>query len=1521
MPDDLTELNADIAQVQNDAAGFGTGRLVAENLVLTAAHTLRSRESGAGLVLEGWQVRLERDHGRDARPPFRRGNRVIWCDQARDLALIQLVDPEAGPLRPRLRLRVATVSWINRHSAEARGYPRAGKQDERPRELIPVCGHLAAALPNQPLFFGVDPADLPNHPHEDWPGISGSAVVFNEWPDRREIWVYGVVREVPANFNGQLWVSGLAEAWREDADFRSLLVTAGAPDLDAEDPTVLRIQGANPVTIYQPTERLIEPPPPGSNPYKGLLYFDETDAQRFFGRERLTEELYARLTRLLEGEEGQLRLLPVLGPSGSGKSSLVRAGLVPRLAQERRAQLIEPRVLVLTPGPHPLEALARALARLAPGDATPLAKENEYLGFLDAHPDGLRRIVDNLPDLGMARLILVIDQFEELYVTAAGPKEREAFEAQRDRFVATLIDAASDRGGRLIALVAMRSDFLGATERHPELNAHIAGRCFVVPAMGEEELENAIRKPAEQARWPYEFQEAFVDLLVNEVLGRPGALPLLQFALQRVWDALPTDPAVTLDNLGGIGGVVAGYAENEFGRLPETDRSIARRAFLAMVNLGETADTRRRARLDEITAGPAFAGRELWVLRQFARPEARLVTLSQEPGGAVTFEVAHETLIGRWDRLQEWLHEGRDDLIFLARAREAAAWWEEGKGPLWDDFQLKQLSEFALRSAGDMTERLTRFRDASLAEKLWERRRRRRSWAVSVALIILVVCAASVVIDTGRKAQLRTTFQLSVEQAERAVQAKNYFNALQSAVQAWEMRPEAISDYDQRAYEVVRETLAANQRLIRIMQHDGPVWAVAFDRTGEFIATGANDKTARLWDARTGKAIGSPMRHGGPVLSVAFDPSGELVATGSQDNTARLWNARTGEPVGGAMLHDGPVMAVAFDPKGELLLTASQDKTARLWNARTGGPLGQPMQHDDAVITVAFDPSGQRVVTGSEDAKARLWDARTGKVIGKPMRHENAVLVVAIDPMGEYIATGSRDKTARLWNARTAEPVGKPMSHGGPVWAVAFDPRSDAIVTGSGDRTARLWKVRTCEAFGKAMQHDGPVATAGFDPRGRFVLTGSLDKTARLWDGTTGEPIGKPMRHEGRVTAIAFSRSEELVVTGSEDNTIRLWDTRTAEPIEKPLHHDGAVDAVAFAPAGNLFATGSEDNTAKLWSTLTAEQVGATMRHDGPVLAIAFSPEGNSVVTGSQDSTARLWNAETGEAIGKPMQHDGPVLAVAFDQKREIAVTGSQDNTARLWNSRTSEPIGKPMQHDGPVIALAVDPAGKVITTASQNSARLWDAQTGAPLGKPMQHRSAIKAIALNSTGTLVATGAEWKDNTAQLWDARTGDPVGSPMRHDSDVLALAFDPTGELLATGSADNTARLWNAHTGTPVGKPMDHSGPVVAVVFDRRGRFLATGSGDNTARLWEARTGHPIGKPMEHGGPVWATAFDARGKLLATGSDNAARLWLTLSAQTLFERARVILGPETEPVRTPSSSPDLFIWIEKKIGTLM
>ncbi len=702
---------------------------------------------------------------------------------------------------------------------------------------------------------------------------------------------------------------------------------------------------------------------------------------------------------------------------------------------------------------------------------------------------------------------------------------------------------------------------------------------------------------------------------------------------------------------------------------------------------------------------------------------------------------------------------------------------------------------------------------------------------------------------------------------------------------------EATAENDP-ARDSVRNILSAAEESVPInLPHSDVVQAVAYSPDGTTVLTGSQDKTARLWDARTGKPLGEPMKlddavaHGAynpdpmklddAVAHMVYSPDGATVLTVSR-NTARLWDARTGNLLGEPMKHGTSVLAVAYSPDGTTVLTGSWDGAARLWDAHTGKPLAEPMKHNGEVPAVAFSPDGTTVLTGSFDGTARLWNARTCKLLGEPMKHDARVQAAVYSPDGATVLTISWDGAARLWDAHTGKPLGEPMKHNARVQAAVYSPDGTNVLTGSWDGTARLWDAHTGEPLGETMQHDGPVRAVAYSPDGATVLTGSSDKTARLWDARTGNPLGEPMKHNGIVVAIAYSPDGATLLTGSDDHRARLWNARIDTPLEK-MKHDDAVITVAYSPDGATALTGSRDKTARLWDARTGKPVGEPMKHDFGVFAVAYSPDGATVLTGDSVGTARLWDARTGKPLGEPMKHYGPVHAVAFSPDGTTVLTGSFDGTARLWNARTGKLVGEPMKRHARVFAVAYSPDGaNVLTGDLDGTARLWDARTGKPLAEPMKHNGLVQAVAFSPDGTTVLTGSF--DGTARLWNARTCKLLGEPMKHDGRVQAAAYSPDGTTVLTGSDDMTARLWDARTGKPLGEPMIHDGPVRAVAYSPDGATVLTGSSDKTARLWDARTGKPLGEPMKHNGIVVAIAYSPDGATLLTGSeDKTARLW--------------------------------------------
>lgn len=496
----------------------------------------------------------------------------------------------------------------------------------------------------------------------------------------------------------------------------------------------------------------------GPNPYMGLLAFHELDAGRFFGRRKQITRLWEKLRDLHQDSSRRSathRFLSVLGPSGSGKSSVARAGLIPELARHPLPGFRDVRIAVLTPSSHPIESLAGTLARIATGDSAPVAKTREFKEELNlqgkaGHYDGLRRIADALPEIAAKPLILLIDQFEEIYSLCDDKQERAVF-------VENLLHAASDIGGRASVVITLRTDFLGETHAHEVLNRVICEQQVMIPALNEEELRDVIASPAASAGHP--LDDATITLLVNDAKDREGALPLLQFALTRIWDGLTQGvaPSVTYQKIGGVGGAIAGEAERIYDGLADDQKRIAKRLFLGLVQLGEgMRDTRRRAPVAELVSAGETPSEVEQVIRRFAGRDARLVTLSADQRGKTeTAEVTHEALFTNWKKLAEWLEENRDDIRLSRRLDEEARNWErQGRphGSLWRPPNLELLRQFYSRMSSDMNSLQIEFYERSTNAESWRRTRRWVLVTVFSAAFIMTLWLAYLAVTSRDKA-------------------------------------------------------------------------------------------------------------------------------------------------------------------------------------------------------------------------------------------------------------------------------------------------------------------------------------------------------------------------------------------------------------------------------------------------------------------------------------------------------------------------------------------------------------------------------------------------------------------------------------------------------------------------------------------------------------------------------------------------------------------------------------------------
>ncbi|MEG4303636.1 nSTAND1 domain-containing NTPase, partial [Microcoleus sp. D3_18a_C4] len=881
------------------------------------------------------------------------------------------------------------------------------------------------------------------------------------------------------------------------------------------------------------------------NPYQGLSAFKEEDADFFFGQEKF-------VNKLVEVTQTQ-PLVAVVGPSGSGKSSVVYAGLIPKLRKEGN-WLIES----FRPGKEPFLPLASALVRQLEPEAGETQQLREAVGLTGDLQNGritLQQVVSRILERNPGkRLLLVADQFEELYTLCQVKEEQE-------RFANELLTAIAQQNITLV--LTLRADFYGyVLSYRPFRDALQEFTPQLLSSMKREELQAAIELPAQKLAVQLEPQ--LTQRILDDVGQEPGNLPLLEFALTRLWEKQQNRELThqAYEEIGGVKKAIANHAEQVYQQLSETEKKQAQRIFVQLVRPGEgTEDTRRVATRAEV-------GEDNWNLVSYlAGYQARLVVTGRQEQED-TVEVVHEALIREWGTLREWMNANRQFRTWQERLKMGLREWKNNNhdsGGLLRGTSLTVAEDWLRKRADEMTHEERDFIQVSVKERDRERQKKQRRRQLTIVGLsgfsaIALVLAGLAGFGWWRAAitQINSLAQYSDALLNLDNKSKAVKTSLKAVVQM-QRTPWVDADTRTQVELSLLNTVSQAAAPNTLGGHANWVWAVSFSPDGKLLATGSADRTVKLWDTTTGKQINTLTGHTNEVFAVSFSPDGKLLATGSADNTVKLWDTTTGKEINTLTGHTHWVWGVSFSPDGKRLATGSRDKTVKLWDTTTHKQIKTLTGHTDVVRAVSFSPNGKRLATGSADKTVKLWDTTTGQEIKTLTGHTDVVWAVSFSPNGKLLATGSGDKTVKLWDTTTDKEINTLTGHTNAVYAVSFSPNGKLLATGSADKTVKLWDTTTGKEINTLTGHTNGVWGVSFSPDGKRLATGSRDKTVKLWDTTTGKQINTLTGHTDVVRAVSFSPNGKRLATGSRDKTVKLWDTTTGQEIKTLTGHTDVV--------------------------------------------------------------------------------------------------------------------------------------------------------------------------------------------------------------------------------------------------------------------------------------------------------------------------------------------------------------------------
>lgn len=1165
------------------------------------------------------------------------------------------------------------------------------------------------------------------------------------------------------------------------------------------------------------------------NPYKGLRAFQEYDSDDFFGRDELVGQLLAYLVT----PRPKGNFLAVVGPSGSGKSSVVKAGLLPALRRGALPGSDQLFIVEMHPGAQPMAELELALLGVT---ADPRIHFKEVLSKDEF---GLREAVKLALPGEDSRLLLVIDQFEELYSLVQD-------EDQRNRFLGNLSCAVNDPEGRVRLVITLRADFYDRPLMHPDFGRLVEDRTVVVLPLSAEELESAIRKPAE--RIGAVLEQGLVTAITTDVSDQPGALPLLQYALTELFEhregrMLTCDAYRTI---GGVLGALGRRAEEVYASLDEVEQIAARQLFLRLVTLGEGAeDTRRRVVRSEVASIQPRVMPQ--VIDVFGK--ARLLTFDHDPDTREpTVEVAHEALLQEWVRLRSWLDTSRADIRMQRVLANAANEWHNANcdpGYLLRDTRLDQFEAWMTATDIALTELEADYLESSLVERRArqaeeEKRlareaameRRSRNFLRGLVAVLALATIVAVVLTVFAFNQ-RGQAQNSAATAQAETIARTTQQAIAESEADQRATQQSVAEGEARA-RATAEAIAVEERDLVLRQASVALAGQALEQKGfgdpelavllsvaaleEYPYTPQAEKALAQSVGAISTLQLSP--EGGNVgwSAVDWSPADERIASalfgGTLPTGSRILiqDARNGEEILHIDLDVGCSLAsnVLWSRSGERLIAIPQfcDYAPLVLDSQTGEVLAVlASDPGQANFSAAWSPDGEHILTGSQDGIARIWDASSGNKIDEIKAHDNYITQVAWSPTGEQLATASNDDTAIIWDAVTGELMHVLGGYRDDVAGLSWSPDGKEVAAVSLDAGVDIWDAINGKRVSSFTGHREQVWDVAWSPNGEYIATDSLDGTTRVWEPASGMQLYEFQNNleEARVlNSIDWSPSgDQLLMMGAAYN--QMWDLTEQPP--RLIGHTRGVNAAQWSPDGKWIATASLDGTARIWEAASGELVAA-LEHPGGVEDLAWSPNSTHLATTSRGGSIGVWEvaSKSFQQLSNPDGYIFNYLSWSPYEDR-IAATSEVDLVGVIWELKTGTRIVLQQgEQQCNLTTPSWSPEGDQIVTGCERREQkntpslIWDVDTGEELDRLESDSGNSLVARWSPDGSSIAIG--YSNTDISIWDLLSKHKEIRYSGHAELIVDLNWSPNSQRIVSADYGGNIRVWDAQTGEEI-----------------------------------------------------------------------------------------------------------------------